>query len=65
MTLVVILNVVLAAFVVVGIVSLLGWSIHRSRQVRVATAGHRRQRVPAPTRTGSAQRARLRPFPQQ
>jgi hypothetical protein len=64
MTLVVIVNVVLCAFVVVGICSLLGWSIHRSRQVRVAAAAARRQRASAARRSGAPQTGRLRPFPQ-
>jgi predicted negative regulator of RcsB-dependent stress response len=63
MTAVVVLNVVLCAFVVLGIVSLLGWSIHRSRQVRVATAAARRERVAA-RRSPATRGAQLRPFPQ-
>jgi hypothetical protein len=64
MTLVVIINAVLCAFVVVGICSLLGWSIHRSRQVRVAAARAHRERTAAPARAATRRRGQLRPFPQ-
>lgn len=62
MTLVVIINVVLCAFVVVGICSLLGWSIHRSRQVRIATAAARRERTAQAGRASARQRGALRPL---
>lgn len=62
MTLVVILNIVLCAFVVIGICSMLGWSIHRSRQVRIVTATARRERATRAARAAAPRRGGLRPI---
>jgi hypothetical protein len=64
MTLVVVLNILFAAFVVVGICSLLGWSIHRSRQARLAVATARPGREARASRAAAPRRRELRPFPQ-
>lgn len=62
MTAIVILNIVFSAFVVIGILALLGWGIMSDRAIAGRLRTRRRTAVrasrPAPARLGPAQTAR-------